>query len=72
MSNVVKVHKCPICGKVTDEVKYRPFCSKRCADVDLGHWMTGAYSVPAEELDESDIQELEKAMYEEIKFDDKD
>ena len=32
---VVKVHKCPICGKLTDNAKYRPFCSKRCADIDL-------------------------------------
>ena len=35
---VVKVHKCPICGKLTDNAKYRPFCSKRCADIDLGTW----------------------------------
>jgi endogenous inhibitor of DNA gyrase (YacG/DUF329 family) len=39
---------CPICGKETDKT-YRPFCSKRCADVDLGKWMTGAYAIPAEE-----------------------
>ena len=39
---------CPICSKETDRT-YRPFCSKRCADVDLGRWMTGAYAVPAQE-----------------------
>ena len=39
---------CPICGKQTSE-KLRPFCSKRCADVDLGRWMSGAYAVPADE-----------------------
>ena len=39
---------CPICSKETDRT-YRPFCSKRCADVDLGRWMTGAYSVPAQD-----------------------
>ena len=39
---------CPICAK-DSEARYRPFCSKRCADVDLGRWMTGAYSVPAHE-----------------------
>ena len=46
---------CPICAKDTDP-KYRPFCSKRCADVDLGRWMTGAYAVPAqdEEPDEDE------------------
>lgn len=30
---------------------YRPFCSKRCADADLGKWFTGAYSVPGEPVD---------------------
>jgi endogenous inhibitor of DNA gyrase (YacG/DUF329 family) len=37
---------CPICGKPTvDEL--RPFCSRRCADVDLGRWLTGQYRIPA-------------------------
>ena len=40
--------KCPICGKVTVE-SYRPFCSKRCADVDLAHWLRGDYRVPTDE-----------------------
>ena len=39
---------CPICGKDADP-KYRPFCSRRCADVDLGRWLTGSYVIPAEE-----------------------
>lgn len=39
---------CPICEKET-EPRWRPFCSKRCADVDLGRWMTGAYAIPSEE-----------------------
>jgi endogenous inhibitor of DNA gyrase (YacG/DUF329 family) len=30
---------------------YRPFCSRRCADVDLQRWLTGAYAMPAEEDD---------------------
>ena len=37
---------CPICGANTDP-KYRPFCSRRCADVDLARWMNGAYAVPS-------------------------
>jgi uncharacterized protein len=46
--------KCVICGKPQDE-KYRPFCSKRCADVDLNRWFSGAYSIPAvEEREPSD------------------
>lgn len=42
--------KCPICGK-PPAADYRPFCSKRCADVDLQRWFSGAYAVPAEEGD---------------------
>lgn len=38
--------QCPICGKPTVE-KYRPFCSIRCADVDLNRWFTGQYVIPA-------------------------
>lgn len=40
--------KCPICGKEA-EARYRPFCSRRCADVDLQRWLTGAYALPAQE-----------------------
>ena len=58
---MVKLHKCPICGKETDDEKYRPFCSKRCADIDLGRWFNGSYAVPATELDESDYEDLERA-----------
>ena len=38
--------KCPICGKPTVE-EFKPFCSKRCADVDLNRWLTGNYVIPA-------------------------
>jgi uncharacterized protein len=41
-------HKCAICGKPQAE-KFKPFCSKRCADVDLSRWLKGVYTVPAEE-----------------------
>jgi len=44
-SKVIKVHKCPICGKLTDNIKYRPFCSKRCADIDLGTWFSEGYVI---------------------------
>ena len=37
---------CPICGSVADSIA-RPFCSKRCADIDLGYWLQGKYAVPA-------------------------
>lgn len=43
---------CPIC-KAPAVADYAPFCSKRCADVDLHRWLTGGYAIPAEE-DDSD------------------
>jgi endogenous inhibitor of DNA gyrase (YacG/DUF329 family) len=43
--------KCPICGKPADAV-LRPFCSKRCADVDLHRWLAGVYVVPVTEDEE--------------------
>ncbi len=44
---------CPICKKDNDP-KYRPFCSKRCADVDLGKWLNGSYAIPSAGTDEED------------------
>ncbi len=37
---------CPICKDRPALPAYRPFCSKRCADIDLGRWFTGRYAVP--------------------------
>mgnify|MGYP002713095157 CR=1 FL=1 len=51
---------CPICKKETAQ-EYRPFCSKRCADIDLGHWLTGAYAIPAEEEDLPDGADADDA-----------
>jgi endogenous inhibitor of DNA gyrase (YacG/DUF329 family) len=42
---------CPICGKPQDP-RLRPFCSRRCADVDLNRWLVGVYAVPAFERDD--------------------
>ncbi|MCB1406690.1 MAG: DNA gyrase inhibitor YacG [Rhodobacteraceae bacterium] len=36
---------CPQCGKPTTEA-YRPFCSKRCSDIDLARWLRGDYVIP--------------------------
>ncbi|MGY2046982.1 DNA gyrase inhibitor YacG [Methylobacterium sp. JK268] len=36
---------CPICGRPAAEA-FRPFCSKRCADVDLQRWLSGRYAIP--------------------------
>ena len=49
--------KCPICRRATEE-KFRPFCSQRCADVDLSRWLTGVYAVPAAPDDEADEGEF--------------
>ncbi|MGD9922315.1 MAG: DNA gyrase inhibitor YacG [Pseudorhodoplanes sp.] len=42
---------CPICGKPSLE-KFRPFCSGRCADVDLNRWLSGGYAIPTRETDD--------------------
>ena len=41
----MKAARCPICGKPAIP-QNQPFCSPRCADVDLHHWLTGRYVVP--------------------------
>jgi uncharacterized protein len=44
---------CPICGKPV-EPAFKPFCSKRCADIDLHRWLSGVYAVPAKHDDEDE------------------
>jgi endogenous inhibitor of DNA gyrase (YacG/DUF329 family) len=48
-----------MCGKPTVQ-KVRPFCSKRCADLDLARWFNGSYAVPSQDMD--DISDLEEAL----------
>jgi hypothetical protein len=43
--------KCPICGKPSDRTLH-PFCSRRCATIDLNHWLSGTYAIPAVEEDD--------------------
>lgn len=45
------VSSCPICKKPT-VAEFRPFCSKRCADIDLARWFRGDYRIEGEEVDE--------------------
>lgn len=54
---------CPICTGATD-VTFRPFCSKRCADLDLARWLNGAYAVPSQDPEDMEqaIEETEKAL----------
>ena len=47
---------CPICQKET-VAAYRPFCSRRCADVDLARWLNGSYAVPS-----NDPEDIEEAL----------
>ena len=44
---------CPICGRAVSE-KLKPFCSKRCANIDLGRWFTGQYLAPARDSETDD------------------
>jgi endogenous inhibitor of DNA gyrase (YacG/DUF329 family) len=48
-----------MCGKPT-ETASRPFCSKRCADLDLAKWFNGSYAVPSN--DPEDIETIEDAL----------
>ena len=52
---------CPICKKELDP-KYRPFCSKRCADIDLGKWINGSYAVPSQDLEDDEDLDRELAQ----------
>ena len=46
--------KCPVCGRAV-VARHHPFCSRRCADVDLGRWLKGTYHIPGRTLgDEGD------------------
>ncbi len=45
--------RCPLCGKSTDPA-FKPFCSKRCADIDLNRWLSGVYAVPVKEDEDED------------------
>jgi endogenous inhibitor of DNA gyrase (YacG/DUF329 family) len=53
MSETPRTAACPICGKPSAH-ETRPFCSKRCADVDLHRWLSGTYAVPVVEDEDED------------------
>ena len=49
---------CPLCQRPA-EILYRPFCSRRCAQLDLGKWLTGSYAIPSHEaMEDSDVETL--------------
>jgi len=45
---------CPMCDRETVGT-YRPFCSRRCADLDLGNWLSDRYSTPAEASEDAEF-----------------
>lgn len=45
--------KCPICG-APGEHQSRPFCSRRCADIDLSRWLRGAYVIQGASQDDDE------------------
>lgn len=47
---------CPICKKPSTP-EYRPFCSKRCADVDLQRWLSNRYAIPTADDDSGPDEE---------------
>ena len=47
------IGRCPICRRPTI-VRYRPFCSRRCADVDLARWLGGRYAIAGGNTDEDE------------------
>ena len=57
---VTPLRPCPICSKPAVEA-FRPFCSKRCADVDLHRWLTGGYVIPAR--DDEPLPDTDGANY---------
>jgi len=51
--DIPRLQPCPICSKAVVE-QFRPFCSRRCADVDLNRWLSAIYVVPAKPEEDED------------------
>jgi len=49
----LRAKPCPICGKPSAQ-EFRPFCSRRCSDVDLNRWLGGVYAIPVKDHDEDE------------------
>jgi endogenous inhibitor of DNA gyrase (YacG/DUF329 family) len=57
--NVVRLkptRPCPICGKPSRQ-EFHPFCSARCADIDLNRWLSGTYRIPAEPVEDAEADD---------------
>ena len=55
-----ETRKCAVCGKPQNEA-FRPFCSRRCADIDLGRWLNEGYAIPGGEAQEDDPKNDDEA-----------
>ncbi|MBB2203923.1 DNA gyrase inhibitor YacG [Gluconacetobacter takamatsuzukensis] len=55
-SSPTRLPPCPICGR-PGETAFRPFCSKRCSDIDLGRWFSESYRVPDRNEDGQNFDE---------------
>lgn len=53
-----KTRRCPVCGKPA-VAETQPFCSERCAEVDLHRWLAGAYAIPDTEEGEEEAPDPE-------------
>ena len=53
---MTQLRLCPICRRPLaggeQGTRFRPFCSKRCADIDLGRWLKGGYAIPAADVED--------------------
>ena len=50
---IESARRCPICRKPAAG-EFRPFCSRRCADIDLNRWLSGVYAIPLNQDSDED------------------
>ena len=55
----IKARRCPMCAKPT-AADFKPFCSKRCADLDLGRWLKEGYRIASEDEPDLDDEPFEE------------
>ena len=61
MAEIVRLkptRPCPICGKPSTQA-HHPFCSGRCADIDLNRWLSGAYVIPGKDTPDAEDEQRE-------------
>jgi uncharacterized protein len=56
MAAPVRLRPCPICQKLSQQ-KFHPFCSGRCAQIDLGKWLGEGYRIPVKETPDADAED---------------